>query len=373
MAILDVTLCPICQHPLETLNTRHAGLLHNTFFLIGECCYCDAQFAAPRQVSRQLYDHIYAHAAELPGYARYQFYRNKIVESADALRFLADKEPMYWFVADCLERKDPTRKWRILEVGSGLGYLTYALSQAGWRVQGIDISAGAVSEAQDRFGALFRNIDALELAAQEPGTFDAVVMTEVIEHLGDLYPLLRAAEALLKPGGVALITTPNKSYHPPEAYWRTDAPPVHLSWFSEKAMERLSARCGMPVVFWDFTCFNLEIPRPMPVDRVRPTSHSFDADGTVSPQLRSAAEAVLTHGDHRRALSDVARARRRNVRRLRELGRTLLRPLAKAVSQGFGLYQRPAPGPGVFKVRGAGGDVWRSSVIGAVFEKQSTA
>ena len=57
-------------------------------------------------------------------------------------------------------------------------------------------------------GAAFIRADAAHLPLR-PQVFDMVVSFQVIEHLQDPAPYLRAIADLLRPGGVALLTTPN--------------------------------------------------------------------------------------------------------------------------------------------------------------------
>ncbi len=92
--------------------------------------------------------------------------------------------------------RDLPKSARILEVGCGSGWVGAYLKRSGWtNYVGLDIvpPADVVGDVRD-YAAL----------GLEPGSFDAVVAFEVVEHVD----CFRACHDLLKPGGRMLITTP---------------------------------------------------------------------------------------------------------------------------------------------------------------------
>jgi 2-polyprenyl-3-methyl-5-hydroxy-6-metoxy-1,4-benzoquinol methylase len=230
------------------LNPGHPGYQAGETFAIAECDHCDVQFAWPLRPGEAIYEEIYQHAGTLPGYSRYAWYAAQVAGRARPLEWLADQEEMYGFIAAELGRRGPTATGPVLEVGSGLGYLTYALHAAGYGVRGLELSAQAVEAARARFGDHFTVHDISRADAAIDGA-DVVIMTEVLEHVADPAALLSAVARLLRPGGSALVTTPNKSAAPRGAYWLTDNPPVHLWWFSETTLRQLAARVGLRVSF----------------------------------------------------------------------------------------------------------------------------
>jgi len=77
-----------------------------------------------------------------------------------------------------------------------------------------DAQGVAIARAQHpgiRFHCLGVDEDPLALLAQE-SRFDAVISTEVIEHLFAPHRLPRFAAAVLKPGGALIISTPYHGY-----------------------------------------------------------------------------------------------------------------------------------------------------------------
>jgi SAM-dependent methyltransferase len=204
-------------------------------------------------------------SAELPGYFRYVRYARSVAAAAKPLELLENAEDVYWGVARALEALPRGgRQARVLEIGSGLGYLTYALRQFGYDARGLDISSSAVAAARARFGDLFTQADVADYAAAEPARFDAVVACELIEHLPDPMPFLERAFALLRPGGLLVLTTPNRSFYEPGVVWDTEPPPVHFWWFGERSIALAGERLGGTTTFIDFTAFQTIQPLYLP-------------------------------------------------------------------------------------------------------------
>ena len=255
--VLDASVrCRLCGRPARCLDAAHNGYQEPARFAIHGCDVCDVQFAEPPEAPPGLYERIYRNVAILPGYARYHRFATEIAGQADPLGWLAAQEDVYWFVAHALRALGIGPDDAVFEVGSGLGYLTYALRRAGFAATGLDISTTAVASATERFGPYFRSVDAGALTQAAPGQAAVVILTELIEHVADPDALLVDVAAMLCPDGAALITTPNKTIARLGAVWDTENPPVHLWWFSETAMRVLADKHGLEASFFDFSEFN---------------------------------------------------------------------------------------------------------------------
>jgi SAM-dependent methyltransferase len=210
--------CPVCESSATLTQPAFPGYSEATRHQIYSCQSCDVAFALPRVLDAQLYDRIYDLADQLPGYDRYATYARQVTRSTDPLGMLASAEDVYWGVTQSLAELNPQTA-RVLDVGSGLGYLTYALSRRGYLARGLDISSSAVDAAKVRFGDLFDVGSLDDHSASHPGEYDAVVACELIEHLEDPAAFIATALRLLKPGGRLIVTTPNRTLYGTDAIW----------------------------------------------------------------------------------------------------------------------------------------------------------
>jgi SAM-dependent methyltransferase/O-antigen/teichoic acid export membrane protein len=234
-------ICPICASPATSMIQRdHPGYMTGTFFNIYRCLECDTHFIDPMRIQPNVYDLIYS-TDGIIGYDRYIRYFSQVLKEKNPLRFLASKEAGYYVLYEHLRDKS---KLRILDVGCGYGYLTYALRQQGFEAFGLDVSEAALNIAQARFGNYFHHSDIKTFAAVQSQPYDLIVALELIEHLADPVPCLNTLLQLLSPGGILLLTTPNRDYYGVNAVWHTELPPVHTMWLCEKSVLALAARAG---------------------------------------------------------------------------------------------------------------------------------
>jgi 2-polyprenyl-6-hydroxyphenyl methylase / 3-demethylubiquinone-9 3-methyltransferase len=100
-----------------------------------------------------------------------------------------------------------------LDVGCGAGLLCEPLARLGASVTGVDAAPEniAVAKAHAAQSGLAIDYRAGELADQKLGQFDLVTSMEVIEHVADPAAFVAGLAAHLKPDGLMILSTPNRT------------------------------------------------------------------------------------------------------------------------------------------------------------------
>jgi SAM-dependent methyltransferase len=132
---------------------------------------------------------------------------------------------------------------RLLDLGCWLGFLLDEARAQGWTTVGVEPSAFASAFARERLGLEVRPGD-LFTASLEPGSFDAVVLGDVIEHLPDPGRALERIASLAAPGGVLYLTLPDAGSRIARllrARWWSVIP-THVQYFTRASLGRLLTR-----------------------------------------------------------------------------------------------------------------------------------
>lgn len=177
-------------------------------------------------------------------------HRYQISETPDipAGRWIIPIIPPLRSVVDCSFRHiaaTDSRECRLLDVGCGNGSYLVLAQQAGWKVEGLDFDPAAVRTCLA--AGLNVTVGGIEVLQGRSNQYDAITLSHVIEHVHDPARLLNQALALLKPGGMLWLATPNidsllsAQYGP---YWRGLEPPRHLVLFNCDSLRILLHQAG---------------------------------------------------------------------------------------------------------------------------------
>ena len=102
---------------------------------------------------------------------------------------------------------------RVLDIACGEGYGSSALQKAGAaNVIGVDISESTCAHAREKYRLDARQGRA-ELIPLHDNCVEVVVSFETIEHVPDPGAFLDECVRVLKPGGIIIISTPNKDVY----------------------------------------------------------------------------------------------------------------------------------------------------------------
>jgi SAM-dependent methyltransferase len=150
------------------------------------------------------------------------------------------------------------------------------LAGLGWETVGVEFDPRAAEIGRSK-GLTILNGDVSEqgLASE---SFDAVVLSHVIEHLPQPGATLRECHRLLRPGGTLVMLTPNADGLGHRRYgrdWMALDPPRHLHIFTPESMERIVRDAGFAAV------------------AVRTSACGSDRTAMMSERIRSDGRAIL--------------------------------------------------------------------------------
>lgn len=140
------------------------------------------------------------------------------------------------------------RPGRMLEVGCASGEMLKLAHGDGWEVAGVELNEVMRERCKQALDCpLFASVDEVESTAAR---FDCVLALEVIEHVPDPVAFVRRMAALLDPGGLLVLSTPN--FDCPKAKARPEQrdylqPPAHISMFGVRNLAECVRRGGLAV------------------------------------------------------------------------------------------------------------------------------
>lgn len=245
--------CPVCGASGRSLFLDR--LRDTTFYTapgewsLWRCAACRALYLDPRPTAATIglaYQSYYTHEAS-PGPAGdaaappgARGLRGKLVGR------LSHADPAY---RERVPLPATAERPRLLDIGCGNGEYLARARETGWDVFGCDFDPAAVRAARAS-GAEVREGGA-EAFLDQGGTFDAVTLSHIVEHVHDPAALLAQCRDLLKPGGTLFVDTPNADARGLKLFrrsWRGLEPPRHLVLFNWGGLEALLGRSGFEAV-----------------------------------------------------------------------------------------------------------------------------
>lgn len=258
-----VIKCSICQSDALLVEPTCPSYQEGYTYQIYTCRKCNTSFSLPYIGADVIYNVIYKNANLIPGYSRYAKFCSEIKLSDSPIDYLKNAEETYFSTINIIKNLNNTNpNLKILEIGCGLGYFTYSLRRAGFDIIGLDISQEAINHAKQFFGDYYLCKDVFVYANETVHEFDVIVANQLIEHIENPFDFTKSLQKMLKPEGLIIYTTPNKSIYPKRAIYKTsDLPPIHCFWFSQESFVAIGSNLNMSVSFFDFSSWYKHNPK----------------------------------------------------------------------------------------------------------------
>jgi 2-polyprenyl-3-methyl-5-hydroxy-6-metoxy-1,4-benzoquinol methylase len=229
---IHYTTCPVCgSADIKNILSAKDYTVSGETFTIAECNTCSLRFTQDVPDSKsispyyQSEDYI-SHTNISKGFINrlYKFVRN---------RTMIQKRKL-------IEKSTGLNKGELLDVGSGTGTFVNEMKQHGWRATGLEPAAGARESAKKLYQLELKDTD--EFYKLPVGSFDAITLWHVLEHVHELQRYMQQLKNLLKENGKLFIAVPNYTSNDAAIYkeqWAAYDVPRHLYHFSPKSMQVL--------------------------------------------------------------------------------------------------------------------------------------
>lgn len=154
---------------------------------------------------------------------------------------------------EIFEKLLPGSRRRLLDIGCGPGFFLATAAKRGWNAHGIEPSRQAAAHARGLGLAITEGLFNKESAAAL-GRFDAVNLTNVLEHVPNPIVILEMATGMVDSGGIVCVGVPN-DFSPLQIAARGAmntgdwwvAPPHHLNYFDFDSLAALMTRLELKV------------------------------------------------------------------------------------------------------------------------------
>lgn len=232
--------CPICLSDSVRLHfpVTDSSISGETF-PVWHCEHCDVMFTQVVPDEKEI-GRYYASEAYVSHTDSRQGLINRIYH---VVRNITVKNKRKW-VTDGTGRNTG----KILDIGCGTGAFLECMRKSGWEVTGIEPDPVARNNARSLHGVEPLEPEAIDSLPE--GSFHAITMWHVLEHVHTLHSYIEKIKKLLAPSGRLFIAVPNYTSGDAVAYkqyWAAWDVPRHLYHFSPKSMEWLMHRHGFRI------------------------------------------------------------------------------------------------------------------------------
>lgn len=235
------TVCPVCKNSeVKPVLQATDHTVSKEEFTIVECSACTFRFTfeAPAESAIQKY---YQSSAYISHSNTKKGVINLLYHWARYFTMMSKE----WLV----KKESKRQVGMLLDIGSGTGTFAHTMERAGWSVVGLEPDADARAFAIKQYKVdIYPSEDLFRLPE---GTYSAITMWHVLEHVHQLDAYIQRIKELLAPNGKLIVAVPNYTSKDAEVYgafWASYDVPRHLYHFSPKSMDVLMKRHGLRVI-----------------------------------------------------------------------------------------------------------------------------
>ncbi|HEX2608247.1 MAG TPA: class I SAM-dependent methyltransferase [Flavisolibacter sp.] len=240
MSLIHYSLCPVCKSSaIDPLLTVKDHSVSHQEFVVWQCRDCSLRFTqdVPDQES-------------IGPYYQSEDYISHSNTSKGALNKLYQRVRRFTLKQKADLVISHTRpRGSILDMGAGIGAFLDVMKEKSWNITGLEPDAGAREQARKLFRIELQ--DAGKLEQLQEGSYDAITLWHVLEHVHALHNTIEKLKKLLTTSGKLFIAVPNYSSLDASVYlnfWAAYDVPRHLYHFTPKSIDKLMALHGMRVI-----------------------------------------------------------------------------------------------------------------------------
>jgi 2-polyprenyl-3-methyl-5-hydroxy-6-metoxy-1,4-benzoquinol methylase len=238
--LLYRTSCPVCDHDRFTKElTCIDYTVSREEFQIVKCEACGFKFTNPIPAPERLGDYY-----KSENYISHSDTRKGLISRLyHAVRSLTLRQKVA-LVARY------TRKGSLLDYGCGTGMFLRQASGQGWTVVGLEPDDGARKTAAASGVTVYAELGEIS-AAYADGSFSAITLWHVLEHVVELKGTLATLRSKLADDGIMIVAVPNPDSFDARhygAHWAAYDVPRHLYHFSPAVLSALMSQAGLELV-----------------------------------------------------------------------------------------------------------------------------